>query len=144
MEVAMSTAQIVRLKPVSKKKHINRILVVEDSPTQAQELLLILASDECDVQIATNAERGLVLFQTLEFDLVITDIVLPGMSGFELCEQIKNHSTKGDVPVILLTSLSDPMNIIQGLECGANNFITKPYDSKNLLGRVHTILDKKA
>src|ERR1700704_6386887 len=140
----MLTAQSTRMEQASEKKRMSRILVVEDSPTQAQELLLILASEEWDVEIATNAERGLVHFQTSDFDLVITDIVLPGMSGYELCEQIKNHSMKGDVPVILLTSLSDPMNIIQGLECGANNFITKPYEAKNLLGRVHTILDNKA
>jgi PAS domain S-box-containing protein len=132
------------MEKVPAKKRTNRILVVEDSPTQAQELLFVLASDELEVEIATNAERGLLLFQTSDFDLVITDIVLPGMSGYELCEQIKNHSAKGDVPVILLTSLSDPMNIIQGLECGANNFITKPYEASHLLDRVKAILDKKA
>jgi PAS domain S-box-containing protein len=139
----MTTAQTTRMEQVPEKKRTSRILVVEDSPTQAQELLLILASDELDVEIATNAERGLLLFQTSDFDLVITDIVLPGMSGYELCQQIKNHSMKGDVPVILLTSLSDPMNIIKGLECGANNFITKPYEANHLLGRVKTILGKK-
>lgn len=139
----MTTAQTTRMEQVSEKKRISRILVVEDSPTQAQQLQLILASDDLDVEIAPNAEHGLFLFQTKDFDLVITDIVLPGMSGYELCEQIKNHTAKGDVPVILLTSLSDPMNIIQGLECGANNFITKPYEADHLLGRVKTVLDKK-
>jgi PAS domain S-box-containing protein len=66
------------------------------------------------------------------------------MSGYELCAQIKNNSTKTDVPVILVTSLSDPMDIIKGLECGANNFITKPYDANYLLARVRNMLDKKA
>ena len=139
----MPAIQTIGMEKASEKKRMSRILVVEDSPTQAQELLFILASDELEVEIATNAERGLLLFQTSDFDLVITDIVLPGMSGYELCEQSKNNTTKGDVPVILLTSLSDPMNIIQGLECGANNFITKPYEANHLLGRVKTILDKK-
>jgi PAS domain S-box-containing protein len=143
-ELAMTTAQTARISQVSEKKRTNRILVVEDSPTQAQELLLSLASEELDVEIAADAETGLLLFQTSEFDLVITDVVLPGMSGYELCQQIKNHSMKGDVPVFLLTSLSDPMNIIQGLECGANSFITKPYEANYLRGRVKTMLDKKA
>src|SRR5438876_279560 len=98
-ETPMLATQTIGMDQASAKRRISRILVVEDSPTQAQELLLILASEELDVEIATSAERGLVLFQTSDFDLVITDIVLPGMSGYELCHQIKNHSMKGDVPV---------------------------------------------
>jgi PAS domain S-box-containing protein len=140
----MTIAQITRIEQVPKTTRMSRILVVEDSPTQAQELQFILTSSDLEAEIVSNAEQGFLLFQTSDFDLVITDIMLPGMSGYELCQQIKNHSTKGDVPVVLLTSLSDPMNIIRGLECGANNFITKPYEADQLLGRVKTILDKKA
>src|ERR1051325_10939716 len=140
----MPTMQTVRMVSVPEKKRMSRILVVEDSPTQAQQLSLILASEQLDVEMAASAEQGWLRFQTSDFDLVISDIVLPGMSGYELCHQVKNHSTKSDVPVILLTSLSDPMNIIQGLECGANNFITKPYEPTYLLGRVNGILENKA
>jgi len=95
------------------------------------KLQAILASDHLEVETAVDAECGLVLFETKEFDLVITDIGLPGMSGIDLCEQIKNHATKRDVPVVLLTSLADPMNIIRGLECGADNFIRKPCEASN-------------
>src|SRR5207253_8937754 len=142
-EAAMAATQTLPMERTSETRRMSRILLVEDSATQAQELMLLLTSEELDVEIATSAERGLARFRNSDFDLVITDIVLPGMSGYELCRQIKNHSTKGDVPVILLTSLCDPMNIIQGLECGANNFITKPYDAGYLLGRIANILDKK-
>src|SRR5260370_30960880 len=137
----MATAQIPKMEQRAGRKSKSRILIVEDSPTQAQELLHILAGEGLDTEVALDAERGLVLFQTTDFDLVITDIVLPGMSGYELCEEIKKHPTKQDVPVILLTSLSDPLDIIRGLECGANNFITKPHDACYLLGRVERILD---
>jgi two-component system cell cycle sensor histidine kinase/response regulator CckA len=123
---------------------MNRILIVEDSPSQAHQLAGILGSHQRAVEIALDAEQGLSLFQTKDFDLVITDILLPGMSGYELCEKIKAHSTKADVPVILVTTLSDPMNIIKGLQCGANSFITKPYQANCLLARVGDILDKKA
>jgi two-component system, cell cycle sensor histidine kinase and response regulator CckA len=140
----MSATETMRPDPKTDKKHTSRILVVEDSPAQAYQIAGILASEQREVEIALDAERGLVLFLTTEFDLVITDVLLPGMSGYDLCGQIKNHPTKGNVPVILVTSLSDPANIIKGLECGANNFITKPYEADSLLARVRTMLDRKA
>jgi PAS domain S-box-containing protein len=140
----MTATQTVGMDQTSVKKRMRRILVVEDSPAQAHQIAGILASEDREVKIALDAERGLLLFLTMDFDLVITDVLLPGMSGYELCEQIKNHPTKGSVAVILVTSLSDPTNIIKGLECGANNFITKPYEANNLLTRVCTILDRKA
>ncbi len=140
----MSETQTIGMAQAFETKRRSRILVVEDSAVQAHQLESILVSEQLEVEVAFDAERGLLFFLTMDFDLVITDILLPGMSGYDLCEEIKSHPTKGDVPVILLTSLSDPMNIIKGLECGANNFITKPYEANYLLGRVNTILDRKA
>src|SRR5262245_45494939 len=140
----MLATQSISANQDAKKRRLSRILVVEDSPTQAQQLQNVLSSDDISVEITPDAETGWVFFNTVPFDLVIADIGLPGMSGIDLCEQIKNHSSRSDVPVILMTSLSDPMNIIRGLECGADNFIPKPYDANNLLARVHAILDRKA
>jgi PAS domain S-box-containing protein len=121
-------------------KRVKCVLVVEDSLTQAQQLQGVLASEQLEVKVAPDAECGLQLFQAMDFDLVITDIGLPGMSGIDFCKRIKNHSTKKDVPVILLTSIADPMNIVRGLECGANSFIRKTCDADQLLVRVNTIL----
>lgn len=142
----MSTLAIhpVGTSQLPPRKRTSRVLVVEDCPTQAFQLQGTLASEYLEVEMASDGEAGLALFEASDFDLVITDIGLPGMSGIELCEQIKRHPRKGDVPVVLLTSLSDPMNIIRGLECGADNFIRKPFDARNLLARVNTFLDKKA
>jgi PAS domain S-box-containing protein len=134
----------ISVTPAREKKRLNRILVVEDCPTQAHQLQGILASEQLEVEMTADAESGLALFETSDFDLVIADIGLPGMSGIELCEHIKHHERKKDVPVVLLTSLSDPMNIIRGLECGADNFIRKPCEARHLLARVHTFLDKRA
>src|SRR5689334_14294514 len=92
------------------KKRISRVLLVEDCLTQAYLLQNILQSEELEVELAVDGEQGLLLFETKEFDLVITDIGLPGMSGIDLCKQIKNHSSKSDIPVVLLTSLGDPLN----------------------------------
>ena len=130
--------------PTATGKRLARILVVEDSPTQAQQLQCILEEDGYLVEIAPDGEQGFDLFNASEFDLVISDIRMPGISGYELCRKIKDDPARRDVPIILLTSLTDPMDIIQGLECGADNFITKSTQPDDLLGRVRAILDNKA
>src|ERR1700722_2062506 len=139
----MSENQFIAKVETSETNRMSRILVGEDSLIQAHQLAEILAAEHLEVETAVDAEQGFFLFQTKDFDLVISDILLPGMSGYELCAQIKNNSTKSDVPVILVTSLSDPMDIIKGLECGANNFISKPYQADYLLARGRTFLDRK-
>ncbi len=120
-----------------------RILVVEDSPTQARELQLILESRGFIVGIAPNAQRALDCLRASPFDLVLSDICMPGLSGYDLCRQIKADAALQGMPVILLTALSSPADILQGLECGADNFITKPYDADYLVGRVEKILANK-
>jgi signal transduction histidine kinase len=122
---------------------MTRILVVEDSATQAQALELILTSEGYEVEVASDGEQGLKRMVTAGFDLVISDILMPGMSGHELCRNVKGHRATRDVPVMLLTTLNDPLDIIQGLESGADNFITKPYEASALVARVHTILENR-
>jgi len=122
---------------------MTRLLVVEDSPTQAEELKLILESEGFEVETAPDGPQALGQLTASRFDLVVSDILMPGMSGYELCRATKAEPRTKDIPVLLLTTLSDPMDIIQGLECGADNFLTKPYDAGNLVGRVRGMLDNK-
>ncbi|TAL04344.1 MAG: hybrid sensor histidine kinase/response regulator [Rhodospirillaceae bacterium] len=122
---------------------MTRILVVEDSPTQAETLRSILDSAGFSVDVATDAETALEAFDRAAFDIVISDIVMPGMSGYELCRKIKSNPKSRATPVILLTSLSDPMDIIRGLECEADNFITKPYQADQLLSRIRSIIENR-
>ncbi|HUZ74202.1 MAG TPA: response regulator [Stellaceae bacterium] len=117
-----------------------RILVVEDSPTQAARLIYALEERGLEVSGAADGERALALFASEDFDVVISDVMMPGMSGYELCRAIKSHRAKPPVPVVLLTSLSEPMDVINGLECGADNFIRKPYATDDLVARVERIL----
>jgi len=120
---------------------MTRILVVEDSATQAKALDLILTSEGFEVDVAPDAEQGLGrIGGGKPFDLVISDILMPGMSGYELCRKVKENRATKDIPVILLTTLNDPLDIIQGLESGADNFITKPYEATYLVGRVNSML----
>jgi two-component system cell cycle sensor histidine kinase/response regulator CckA len=116
------------------------IVVVEDSVTQAEVLKRMLMKEGYAVSVARNGVEGLAMVKDLAPDLVLSDILMPEMSGFELCSHIKNDGHLGEIPVILLTSLNDPKDVIRGLECKADNFITKPYDEKYLLSRIRYIL----
>jgi signal transduction histidine kinase len=116
------------------------ILIVEDSPTQAEKLRYILEENNFRVVIACNGQKALEAMRARKPTLVITDINMPEMNGYELCRRIRTDGQLGDLPVILLTSLSDPEDVFKGLECGADNFITKPYDENNLLARIQYLL----
>ncbi|WP_321404585.1 response regulator [Maridesulfovibrio sp.] len=122
----------------------NHILVVEDSLTQAVKLEYILFDKGFQVSLASNGENALELMEERKVDLVISDVVMPGMDGYELCERIRASSRYKDVPVILLTSLSDPGDIIKGLKSGATNFVTKPYDEGFLLARIESVLRNRS
>ncbi len=117
-----------------------KVLVVEDSPVQAKKLKHFLEYNGFLVVQSSNGEEAL---DALEKDLphiVVSDIIMPVMDGYELCERIKKDDRLKDIPVILLTSLKDPMDIIKGLQAGADNFITKPYDEQYLLTRIQHLL----
>ncbi|NWF91496.1 MAG: response regulator [Syntrophaceae bacterium] len=117
------------------------ILIVEDSPTQALRLKNILHEQGYRVQMAMHGQEALDIILDHEPDLIISDIVMPEIDGFELCQRIKKNEKWRRIPVILLTSLTDSKNVIKGLACGADNFITKPYEPKYLLSRIETILN---
>jgi two-component system, cell cycle sensor histidine kinase and response regulator CckA len=116
------------------------ILIVEDSPTQAAQLRYLLAQAGHEVLVANDGERALAVLAEQRSSLVITDIVMPNMDGYTLCKNIKADSGLSDIPVILLTSLSSPQDVLKGLTCGADNFIRKPYEEKYLLQRVSHVL----
>ncbi len=115
------------------------ILVVEDSPTQLARLKHVLEEHHHRVVTASNGEQAIALLSEHKPAIVITDIVMPGMDGYELCRRIKSAGDHKEVPVILLTSLSDSVDVIKGLECGADNFITKPYSDAYLLSIIRHV-----
>jgi hypothetical protein len=117
-----------------------RILIIEDSLTQALRLQDSLEKHHYETKIANNGKAGLDLLKQKPFTLVISDIIMPEMDGYELCRQIKSDEDLKNIPVILLTSLSDPHDVIEALECGADNFVTKPYNEKFLISRIQNIL----
>ena len=116
------------------------IIVVEDSPTQADQLRHLLEENGFEVTTAADGRQALEAVRKRKPSLLISDIVMPNMDGYELCREIKSDAGLKDLPVILLTSLSSPEDIIKGLQCGADNFIKKPYNEKHLLSRIDYIL----
>ena len=109
------------------------ILIAEDSRTQAQRLEFILRQQGYEVTVAANGRLALEAAQTRKPALVISDVMMPEMDGYELCRRVKTDPMLSDVPVILVTTMSDPQDVIRGLECRADNFILKPYDERYLL-----------
>jgi serine phosphatase RsbU (regulator of sigma subunit)/CheY-like chemotaxis protein len=120
--------------------HRANVLIVEDSPTQAMKLQLVLERHGYHVAAARNGSEALTALASQVPTLVITDINMPEMDGYELCQRIKDDARLKDLPVILLTALSDPEDILRGLECGADNFIVKPYEEEFLLSRIQYVL----
>ncbi len=123
----------------SKRGHLE-ILIVEDSRTQAEQLKYILEEHDFQVVATRNGREALEALRQRKATLVITDVTMPEMDGYELCRRIRADQHLADLPVILLTSLSDPEDVFKGLECGADNFITKPYEPNYLLARIHYLL----
>jgi signal transduction histidine kinase len=121
-----------------------RILVVEDSATQARLLRLILEDEGFMVNVAGDGPAALTQLAAASFDLVVSDVLMPGLTGFELCRTIKADPALRAVPVVLVTTLRDPLEIVQALECGADSFIRKPYEPDVLVVRLRTLLAQRA
>jgi len=116
------------------------IMAVEDSMVQAKRLQHFFNENNITTIFYNNAIEAYAAAVERSPVLILSDIVMPGMDGYEFCTKLKAHPVLKEVPVILLTSLRDPLDIIKGLQAGADNFITKPYDDSYLLSRIHYLL----
>lgn len=117
------------------------IQIVEDSRIQAKILSNKLVEAGYDVRIAENGQVGLQMIREQHPTLVISDIEMPQMTGYELCRAVKQHPELRKIPFILLSTLADAQDIIKGLHCGADNYVTKPYDPPFLVARVASLLE---
>jgi signal transduction histidine kinase len=119
------------------------VLIVEDSPTQAEQLRMILEDEGFSVDHAPDGQAAVERFAQANYDVVVSDIMMPHLTGYEFCREIKKGRKGRETPVILLSTLADPMDIIRGLECGADNFVTKPYEPEQLVARIRTVLQNR-
>lgn len=117
-----------------------RVVVAEDSPTQAELLRQTLSDEGYLVTVASNGVQALDAARSLKPAVVITDVVMPDMDGYQLCRAIKADAALRDIPVMVVTSLSQIDDIVMALESGADNFIRKPFEAKALLARLDFLL----
>lgn len=116
------------------------ILIVEDSATQREQLLDLLGEAGHVVRAAENGRVAIELARRHPPGCIISDIVMPEMNGYDLCRAVRADKQLKNTPIIPLTSLSDPLDVIEALRCGADNLIRKPYDAKHLLLLIQNIL----
>ncbi|MGB9592272.1 MAG: response regulator transcription factor, partial [Candidatus Kryptoniota bacterium] len=120
-------------------KAVKKILVIDDEADVARSVQLTIQLQEPSWQVLTanNGERGLILVDTESPDLVLLDLAMPDMSGFQVLEQIRQFS---DIPVIILTVQNDELDKVRGLELGADDYIVKPFGHLELIARIHSTL----
>jgi PAS domain S-box-containing protein len=119
------------------------IIIAEDSLTQAERLKHMLEGFGYEVLHALNGKEALALIRKRKPLMIITDIMMPEIDGYELCHSVKSDENLWNIPVVLLTSLSDVTDVIKGLEYGADSYIVKPYKEKYLLSRINQVLENK-
>lgn len=118
-----------------------RILVVEDEPSYSEPLNYLLRKEGYQVTVAESGTAGLAAFERVGADLVLLDVMLPGMSGIDVCRTLR---AKSNVPVIMLTAKDNEIDKVVGLELGADDYVTKPYSSRELLARIKAVLRRGA
>jgi two-component system response regulator RegX3 len=116
---------------------MTRILVVEDEESLSEAIAFLLSKEGFEVEIAATGPAAIEKFELNGADLILLDLMLPGLSGTEVCRQIR---TKSSVPIIMLTAKDSEIDKVVGLELGADDYVTKPYSSRELIARIRAVL----
>ena len=114
-----------------------KALVIEDDKNIAELLRLYLEKDGFEVSIASDGGQGLRLAGEVEPDVILLDIMLPVMDGWQVCKEIRRNS---QVPIIMLTAKGETFDKVSGLEMGADDYVTKPFEVKELIARIHAVM----
>ena len=124
-------------------KEVDQILIAEDSPTQAELLKYLLEKHNYRVLVAKDGKEAMGMVIEHDPSLVITDIVMPEMNGYELCREMKSRERTMGIPVILLTAFSRSEDVMEAISCGADNFLTKPFREEYLVSHIEQILSNR-
>jgi two-component system response regulator RegX3 len=120
---------------------MTRILVVEDEDSFSDALAFLLTKEGFEVEVADNGFKALESFERQGADLILLDLMLPGLSGTEVCRRIR---TKSSVPIIMLTAKESEVDKVVGLELGADDYVTKPYSSRELIARIKAVMRRNS
>lgn len=119
---------------------MTRILIVEDEASLSEPLAFLLEREGYETEIAADGPAALAEFDRNGADLVLLDLMLPGLSGTEVCRELR---TRSNVPIIMLTAKDSEVDIVVGLELGADDYVTKPYSTRELLARIRAVLRRR-
>jgi phosphoserine phosphatase RsbU/P len=117
------------------------LLIIDDIPENIQVLGHALAKERYSVSFATDGQQALEMIAENNFDLILLDIMMPRMDGYEVCRRLKSMPGKKDVPVIFLTARTASEDIVKGFQAGAVDYVTKPFNAHELLARVRTHIE---
>ena len=115
-----------------------RVLLIEDDRLLAQSIELMLNNEKFIVYSSNNGEEGIELAKLYDYDLILLDLNMPDMSGYDVLNNLRLHKNK--TPVLILSGLSDPVEKVKGLGFGADDFVTKPFHKEELVARMHAII----
>lgn len=119
---------------------MTRVLIVEDEPSLSEPLAFLLGREGYETVIAPDGRKAVTEFENGGVDLVLLDLMLPGLSGTEVCREIRLRS---QVPIIMVTAKDSEVDIVVGLELGADDYVTKPYSTRELLARIRAVMRRR-
>jgi two-component system response regulator RegX3 len=122
---------------------MTRVLVVEDEDSISEPLAYMLRKEGFEVTVASDGPAGLSSFDRDGADLVLLDLMLPGLSGTEVCRELRSRPVNGNVPVIMLTARDSEVDKVVGLELGADDYVTKPFSHRELVARIRAVLRRQ-
>ncbi|MGB8981236.1 MAG: response regulator, partial [Anaerolineales bacterium] len=118
---------------------MSTVLIVDDEPSARETLVAMLEGEHYDLELAKDGWQALQILDLLRPDLILLDVMMPGMDGFEVCRRIRAAPPLAEVPIIILTALDSRDALLKGIESGADDFLSKPVDRRELIARVRTI-----
>lgn len=119
---------------------MTRILIVDDEPSLSEPLAYLLGREGYETAVADDGLAALAEFERAGADLVLLDLMLPGLPGTEVCRELRQRSS---VPIIMLTAKDSEVDVVVGLELGADDYVTKPYSTRELLARIRAVLRRR-
>ena len=119
---------------------MSTVLIVDDNATARETLVAMLEGENYQIELAKDGCQALQILNQIQPDLVLLDVMMPGMDGFDVCRRIRTTPQLAEMPIIILTALDDRASLLQGIESGADDFLSKPVDRYELKARVRTIV----